>query len=243
MKLLGQLARPKRPEQVTRAQILSRGVSVWIDEKSVPMLRASLYGRAVEMLDLTPEDEVLEVACGVGALLQRNAGQVRHVAALEQSAIQVRYARMRLAERIAAGTAEVVQGDAAALPWDDGRFTAVVCVAGLELMPDPWSVLVEIRRVLRPGGRTVVTMGMRGTDRSGQDRLANQGFWSPTEDQVRAALRRAGFANVEIGYSKGGAGVVSGAARWLGRVAYGSSEMRMVRARARVEVAARAVRA
>lgn len=243
MKLLGQLARPRRPEQVTRAQVLSHGVGGWIDEKSVPVLRAALYPRVVAMLDLAPDDEVLEVACGVGALLQRDAGRVRHVAALEQSAVQARYARVRLADRIAAGTAEVVQGDAAALPWAEGRFSAVVCVAGLELLPDPWSVLSEIRRVLRPGGRTVVTMGMRGTDRSGRDGFARPGLWSPTEDQVRAALRRAGFSNVEIGYSKGGTGVLSGAARWLGRVAYGSGEVRLVRARARAEVAARAVRA
>lgn len=242
MKLRDQLARLKLPEQLSglkvpdqlaRSQDMPHGVGGWIDAKSTPLVYAPLYARVAQLLELTREDDLLEVACGVGALLERHASRARHVAGLDHSPMQVRYARQRLADRIAAGTAEVVQGEAVELPWDDCHFSAVVCVAGLEYMPEPGRVLSEIRRVLRPGGRVVVTMGSRVTGRRAQDRLASRGYWMPTEDQVRAVLRRAGFTNVEIGYFRGRPGVVSAVDDWLMRVAYGSDELRLVRARAR----------
>jgi len=46
---------------------------------------------------------------------------VRYVAGLDLSEIQLGMARQRLADRIGAGTAEIVMGDAMALPWEDGR--------------------------------------------------------------------------------------------------------------------------
>jgi ubiquinone/menaquinone biosynthesis C-methylase UbiE len=68
-------------------------------------------------------------------------------------------ARRRLAERIASGTAEIVLGDAAELPWADGRFSVVSSINTLKFVPDSEAALREIYRVLRPGGRAVLTMG------------------------------------------------------------------------------------
>jgi ubiquinone/menaquinone biosynthesis C-methylase UbiE len=61
----------------------------------------------------------------------------------------------RAAER---GLANVVptQGDATALPYEDGSIDAVVLTAVLGEIPDPVAALREIRRVLKPSGRLVV---------------------------------------------------------------------------------------
>jgi len=48
------------------------------------------------------------------------------------------------------------QGDATALPFEDGSVDAVVLTAVLGEIPDTLAALREIRRVLRPGGRLVV---------------------------------------------------------------------------------------
>ncbi|MGE5293179.1 MAG: class I SAM-dependent methyltransferase [Micromonosporaceae bacterium] len=126
MRTIGQLSRP---------QNMPHGLPGWIDAQLMPRGHEPQYARAAALLDLQPDDDLLEVACGVGALLQRHAAHVRHVTGLDHSQMQVGFARQRLADRIAAGTAEVVLGDAVALPWEDGRFSAVVCLNGLELMP------------------------------------------------------------------------------------------------------------
>jgi ubiquinone/menaquinone biosynthesis C-methylase UbiE len=48
------------------------------------------------------------------------------------------------------------QGDATALPYEDGSMDAVVLTAVLGEIPDTGAALGEIRRVLKPGGRLVV---------------------------------------------------------------------------------------
>ena len=48
------------------------------------------------------------------------------------------------------------QGDATALPYEDGSIDAVVLTAVLGEIPDPVAALREVRRVLKPSGRLVV---------------------------------------------------------------------------------------
>ncbi|WP_425443981.1 methyltransferase domain-containing protein [Thioalkalivibrio denitrificans] len=47
------------------------------------------------------------------------------------------------------------------LPWDDVSFDAVVCTVSVEYLVHPVEVFSEARRVLRPGGRFVVTFSDR----------------------------------------------------------------------------------
>ena len=50
-----------------------------------------------------------------------------------------------------------VRGDARRLPFADGSFDAVCCYAALYLVPEPFTVLSELLRVLAPGGRLAVS--------------------------------------------------------------------------------------
>jgi SAM-dependent methyltransferase len=51
-----------------------------------------------------------------------------------------------------------VRGDALRLPFRDAVVDAVVCSEALEHLPDPFGALTEIARVLKPGGRALVTV-------------------------------------------------------------------------------------
>ncbi|WP_080737137.1 DUF4873 domain-containing protein [Rhodococcoides fascians] len=52
--------------------------------------------------------------------------------------------------------AAYMRGDAQSLPFADNTFDAVCCYAALYLMPNPLTVVDELIRVLRPGGRIAI---------------------------------------------------------------------------------------
>jgi len=107
------------------------------------------YGWLASQVD--PDGAVLDVACG-GAPLHRELG------AREYLGVDVSTAELALA---AQRGVPVVRADAAHLPLPGRWAEAVTCSMGLMLLPVAQS-LAEARRVVRPGGRLVVTMPARG---------------------------------------------------------------------------------
>jgi SAM-dependent methyltransferase len=65
-------------------------------------------------------------------------------------------ANPRLGERVVKDL-----NDRTGLPWADGQFDLVVCTASIEYLVKPAGVMKEVRRVLRPGGRCVITFSDR----------------------------------------------------------------------------------
>jgi SAM-dependent methyltransferase len=176
-----------------------RGALGSVGARLMPRLVGPLYAMMAKELDLRPDDELLEVGCGSARMLAEHASQVRYIAGLDASEIQVGMARQRLAERLAAGTAEIVLGDAMALPWEDGRFSVVASLNCLKFVPDPPKALREMARVLRPGGRAVLTVDppVRHPDRSGKANAFGEWQWSA--DDARRMMEEAGFADVSVG--------------------------------------------
>jgi hypothetical protein len=124
----------------------------WISTRTAfPLLSGTVYQNTADALHLQADDELLDVACGSGAFLAQHATRARRVAGIDLSDIQIDLAHRHLADRIAAGTADIVKGDASNLPWPDGSFTAAMCISAFEVFPDPEQVLSEIHRVLRYG--------------------------------------------------------------------------------------------
>ena len=95
--------------------------------------------------------DVLDVGTGTGlvlrALRDRDAGL--HLTGIDLSGGMLEVARAALPD------AELVEGDATALPFADAAFDLVTCATSLHLFPDAASALAEWVRVLRPGGRAV----------------------------------------------------------------------------------------
>jgi SAM-dependent methyltransferase len=61
-------------------------------------------------------------------------------------------------DRVGELTRPTIVGTAEALPVPDGSFDVVLCTMVLEHVVDPRKVLAEVRRVLEPGGRLVLTV-------------------------------------------------------------------------------------
>jgi SAM-dependent methyltransferase len=53
---------------------------------------------------------------------------------------------------------QAICGDGYHIPFADGSFTVVLLIAMLEHTSEPWRVLAEARRVLKPGGRAIIVV-------------------------------------------------------------------------------------
>jgi SAM-dependent methyltransferase len=161
----------------------------WVFARITPILEAGLYENVAAMLDLRPDDELLDICCGSGAFLATTAHHVRRVVGLDLSPVMLREAERRLAGRIAAGTASVVVGNAGALPFGDGEFTAATAISAVA-RPS------EVFRVLRPGGRFVFTdLDPRV---SSDEPATSSGYVRWGEADYRRMFEDAGFTDVSF---------------------------------------------
>jgi deazaflavin-dependent oxidoreductase (nitroreductase family) len=121
-----------------------------------PRLTWWLYDAYEEALDLRPDDDVLDVACGCGTFLRTRCTGAHRIAGVDHSVTLIDIACRENRERIEAGTAEFVVGDVTELPWDDGTFSVVTSndVGCYEDKAQP--AIGEMYRVLRSGGRAVL---------------------------------------------------------------------------------------
>jgi SAM-dependent methyltransferase len=185
-----------------------------------------LYRLIAGALDLESEDDLLDVACGWGEFLVVHGSQARGVAGIDRSQEKVALARERLADRIAAGTGEVAHGDAAEMPWDDNTFSAVTCMDAFPFFPDPHQVLTEILRVLRPGGRMVMQIGMRWPDGPPKRIMHPTSHVDVSdEDVVRKLVEGAGFSDLSISYGPAG---LTRVGNFASRLMVGSDETRII---------------
>ena len=183
---------------------LPRGFVGWIVAWIMPLPHSIIYRRVSKVLNLQPEDDIIDIACGCGHFLKKYASHVHSVSGLDLSNIQVKMARRKLRKRIAEGIAEIVQGDASQLPWNDNRFSVATTMSSFIGFPKPLESLKEIYRVLRPGGRTFLSIESNAEDGKDHSKeIEKHGMHNWTADQVRTLLKEAGFSEISITYDKG----------------------------------------
>lgn len=105
----------------------------------------------LELMGLRADDNVLDVGCGAGWLVERMAQRVTEgrVIGMDISDEMVRRARKRCVEL---ANVLFVTGGVEEIPWDAGFFTRVISVESSYYWPEPARGLREIFRVLREGG-------------------------------------------------------------------------------------------
>jgi len=115
---------------------------------------------------------VLDLGCGTGNAAMIAAGQGARVTGVDPSPRLLEIARATAA---AAGLdAGFIRGDAASLPVPDGSVDAIVSVFGVIFAPDATAAAAEFARVLRPGGRIVLSAWLRLGALADQARLRGE---------------------------------------------------------------------
>jgi SAM-dependent methyltransferase len=98
---------------------------------------------------------------------------------------------------VARGKAQFHLGSADAMPFAPASFDRVIAVNVIYFWPDPVSPLAAVRRVLRPGGLSVIGAADPAAQ-SGACARPEYGFHRRDADTVLAAHRQAGFGSVEV---------------------------------------------
>jgi SAM-dependent methyltransferase len=145
---------------------------------------------------------VLEAGCGEGYGADLLAGVAREVIALDYDQLTAAHVR-RTYPRV-----HTVRGNLATLPLADESVDVVANLQVIEHLWDQHGFLVECRRVLRPGGRLLVTTPNRITFSPGRDTPLNPFHTrelSPSE--LDSLLRGAGFGVESLQGLRHGAGI------------------------------------
>ena len=110
---------------------------------------------AVESLDLSPDDRVLEFGCGTGVAAELVCEQLvtGHLTAIDRSASAIERTRARLAEQIAAGRVDVQRVELARFDGQPATIDVAFAVNVNVFWTAPATAECEVlRRVLKPGG-------------------------------------------------------------------------------------------
>jgi len=107
------------------------------------MYRAEVLAR----VDGAAGRDILEIGCGEGMMFEGTATQP----------VQMDVSATRVRRALGKGR-RLLCADGYQLPFADQSFEVVLLVAVLEHTREPWRILAEARRVLKPGGRVVMVV-------------------------------------------------------------------------------------
>jgi SAM-dependent methyltransferase len=140
-------------------------------------------------------DDVLEIGPGPGLTTELLAPQVPHLTSVEIDAALAR----SLAERMAGGNVEVVEADATAMPFEDGRFTGSITLTMFHHVPtveQQDALLAEVLRVLRRGGVLVASDSVASDDLA---RFHEDDTYNPIDPSTLGErLGRIGYVDVDV---------------------------------------------
>lgn len=169
------------------------------------------HRRLLEMADLRPGEEVLDVACGTGLVTLPAAERVGpdgRIEAVDLSAEMVSAVEERAESHGLAECVHAARMNAEDLDYAEGRFDAALCSLGLMYVPDPDRALRELHRVVRPDGRAAASVwgarkrcGWAGifpvVDARVQTEVCPLFFSLGTGEALARAFAQAGFTEVE----------------------------------------------
>ena len=151
--LLGRLDRDSSlREPVGTEYDLGTGYQEWSAAYDQPLRLFPIEEPPVRaLIETLPPGTVLDAGCGTGRYSTMLADRGHEVIGVDQSGAMLDIARKKLP------SADFRGGDLTALPLPGCSVDAVVCALALVHVPDVASALREFARVLRPGGRLIIS--------------------------------------------------------------------------------------
>lgn len=163
-------------------------------------------GSNLELAALCPGEWVLDLGCGRGTDVLRAVELVSpggRVIGLDLTPAMLEQARTAAREQGKADKCDFVQGDLTCLPFAADSFDCVLSNCVINHVEDKALAYREIARVLRPGGRMVISDAVSLVplpEAVRQDPEARAQCWggAVTEEEYLATIKAAGFQSITI---------------------------------------------
>jgi SAM-dependent methyltransferase len=158
--------------------------------------------RALLLAEVRPGERVLDLGCGAGRFVAAVRG-----AGADPVGVELAEAALERARGNAPGADLRLVADDGSLPLEHASVDLVWCSEVLEHVPDTAHLLLEVRRVLRPGGRLLVTVPDHPRLRTAVIALTRfEAHFDPLGQHLRfytrrslaATLEHAGFEDVRV---------------------------------------------
>jgi demethylmenaquinone methyltransferase/2-methoxy-6-polyprenyl-1,4-benzoquinol methylase len=180
-------------EDKGRARVFYKYLSQVYDRINPFIWNEQMRDEAIEMLDIGPDDSVLDVGCGTGFATEGLLQKTEHIHALDQSAHQLSRAYEKFGRR---GPIKFYRGDAERLPFANNTFDIVWSSGSIEYWPEPVATLRDFRRVAKPGGKVLV-VGPDYPNRTVFQKMADTIMLFYDEEEADRMFAEAGFETFE----------------------------------------------
>jgi len=122
--------------------------------------KTELLGKVVS--NVNSEAVVIDVACGTGLISESLSAKSKQVVGVDMSENMIAQANIKKKEKGLDNISYKVE-DAYNLSFDENKYDIAVCVNALHNMQQPEKALSEMKRVLKPGGKLIISIVGLGT--------------------------------------------------------------------------------
>jgi len=151
-----------------------------------------------------PNDTILDAGCGGGLTINKLAtiAAAGKVYGIDFSSESVAASKRTNAAFIPEGRVEIHEASVTQLPFQDNLFDLITAVETHFWWPDPLAGVVELRRVLKPGGSLLIIAEIYRGSASPMAQIAARqlpkaGMKMMTVDEHRQLLEQAGLVDVQ----------------------------------------------
>jgi SAM-dependent methyltransferase len=190
------MERVMAPRFVARQLSHPAGILGVVIRQLMNRTNARLNAFALNMLDASPGDRVLEVGFGGGLLLPQLIERASFVCGLDRSAQAVGAANARFAQAVRDGHAEFHEGAIESLPFADHSFNKAITINTVYFWKSLEAGFAELHRVLSPGGRIVI--GFLPKEFMDRMNMPKDIFTSRAPEDVSEAMTNARFRDVRM---------------------------------------------
>lgn len=182
----------------------------WDAIRSLHVPESRVEAAMAELLDDAPIGRLVDLGTGTGRMLELFGTRATRAIGVDRSPEMLRLARAKLAQSVP--SAELRQGDLAALPLGEAIADTIILHQVLHFLAQPAGAVAEAARLLAAGGRMLIVdfAPHEREELRSRDAHARLGF---SDDQIAGWLAGAGLDLVRTAELEGGELTVK---LWLG---------------------------